>query len=154
MNAKEKRFSAIKNILRTEIVRSQDELQRLLTDRGFEVTQGTISRDLRQMKIVKTLDHEECNVYILPEIILKEASLLTLQFDESTIEFSGNLAVIKTRPGYAMGIASDIDKHASDEILGTIAGDDTILVIPREGFTKTQVKEVLTQVLKDKDSSN
>jgi len=79
---------------------------------------------------------------------LREPRLPTGLLDKSVIEFSGNLAVIKTRPGYAMGLASDIDVNVPDEILGTIAGDDTILVIPREGYTRTQVKEALARVLK------
>jgi transcriptional regulator of arginine metabolism len=56
-----------------------------------------------------------------------------------SIEFSGNLAVMKTKPGYASAIAWDIDNKGSVEILGTIAGDDTILIIPREGVTREQI---------------
>jgi hypothetical protein len=63
------------------------------------------------------------------------------------IEFSGNLAVLKTRPGYAMGIASDIDAKAPREILGTIAGDDTILLIPREGISREGVLQALAQFI-------
>jgi transcriptional regulator of arginine metabolism len=60
------------------------------------------------------------------------------------LEFSGNLAVIKTRPGYAMGIASDIDASAPQEILATVAGDDTILVIPREGYSRESIAAAIT----------
>ena len=147
MNTKKQRLTAIEHILRTEVVRSQDDLQRLLMNRGFEVTQATLSRDIRRLKIIKTTDSEGLYRYMLPEMNLNDLRLPTPLFDESTIEFSGNLAVIKTRSGYAMGIASDIDSQAPDEILGTIAGDDTILVIPREGFTPIQVKDALTKVL-------
>ena len=63
------------------------------------------------------------------------------------IEFSGNLAVVKTRPGYAMGIASDIDSHAPSEILATIAGDDTILVIPRNGVSQEKVIAALSHFI-------
>jgi len=147
MSAKRQRLSVIEKILRTEVIRSQDDLQKSLTDRGFEVTQATLSRDIRQLKIIKTPDSDGHYMYILPE---KEPSFIAPQLDEPIVEFSGNLAMIKTRPGYAMGIASDIDKHAPDEILGTIAGDDTILVIPREGYTQIQVKEVLTKILNNR----
>ena len=147
MNARKQRLSVIENILRTEVIRSQDDLQKSLTDRGFEVAQATLSRDIRQLKIVKTPDSEGNYMYILPEMAIKEPSLPVPLFDEPTVEFSNNLAVIKTRPGYAMGIASDIDKHAPEEILGTIAGDDTILVIPREGYSRIQISEVLTKLL-------
>ena len=147
MSAKKQRLSVIENILRTEVIRSQDDLQKSLTDKGFEVTQATLSRDVRQLKIDKIRDSEGRYRYILSEKAEKDPRLPPSLFNESTVEFSGNLAVIKTRPGYAMGIASDIDKHAPNEILGTIAGDDTILVIPREGYTQIQVKEALTKRL-------
>ena len=153
MDIKKQRLSVIEDILQKEVIRSQDDLQKSLTDRGFKVTQATLSRDIRQLKIVKTQDREGRYIYILPEMTLKEPRLPTPLFDESTVEFSGNLAVIKTRPGYAMGIASDIDEQAPDEILGTIAGDDTILVIPREGYARVQVEEALTRFLKNKESN-
>ena len=154
MNAKNQRLSVIETILHTEVIRSQDDLQKSLTDRGFDVTQATLSRDIRQLKIVKTLDLEGRYLYILPEMATKESRMSVPLFDEPTVEFSCNLAVIRTRPGYAMGIASDIDNHATDEILGTIAGDDTILVIPREGYSQMQVKKVLSQIFADNESSN
>ena len=148
MSAKKNRLSTIENLLRTEIVRSQVDLQKALVDRGFDVTQATLSRDIRQLKIVKTRDSEGMFRYILPDMSSAELHFATPLFDASTVEFSGNLAVVKTRPGYAMGIASDFDNLAPDEILGTIAGDDTILVIPREGFTQKQIKDVLIRILK------
>ena len=147
MSAKKQRLSVIENILHSEVIRSQDDLQKSLTDRGFEVTQATLSRDIRRLKIIKTIDSEGGYRYLLPEMAANEPRLPPLPFDEETVEFSGNLAVIKTRPGYAMGIASDIDKHAPTEILGTIAGDDTILVIPREGIRQEQVREALSKIL-------
>ena len=149
MSVKKQRLSTIENIVRTEVIRSQDDLQRSLIDNGFEVTQATLSRDIRQLKIVKTHDSEGLYVYNLPDMTTQEPRLPTALFGESVVEFSGNLAVIKTRPGYAMGLASDIDDNAPVEILGTIAGDDTILVIPREGYTHVQVRIALAQFLKD-----
>ena len=148
MSVKKQRLTAIKNILHTEIIRSQIDLQKSLTNKGFIVTQATLSRDVKQLEIFKTYDREGRYRYIFPDMTSKEPRLPTPLIDEATIEFSGNLAVIKTRPGYAMGIASDIDENASDVILGTIAGDDTILVIPRETFTRLQVKNELAKFLK------
>ena len=60
--------------------------------------------------------------------------------------FSGNLAVVKTRPGYAMGIASDIDTHAPHEILGTIAGDDTIMMVLHEAASHEEGRVFLSQI--------
>jgi transcriptional regulator of arginine metabolism len=149
MSGKKQRLSAIENIIRTEAIRSQDDLQKALSDRGVEVTQATLSRDMKQLKIVKRHDGADRYVYTLPDAAIREPRLPAVLPDESLIEFSGNLAVIKTRPGYAMAIASDIDGQAPDEILGTIAGDDTILVIPREGYTSMQVRKVLVRFLAD-----
>lgn len=149
MNEKKRRLSAIENIVRTEVIRNQDDLQKSLINKGFEVTQATLSRDIKQLKIVKTHDGDERYVYTLPEPVIQDSRLPAALLDESVVEFSGNLAVIKTRPGYAMGIASDIDEHVPDEILGTIAGDDTILVIPREGYTRVQVRNALARFLTD-----
>jgi transcriptional regulator of arginine metabolism len=149
MSGKQQRISVIENIMRTEVIRSQDDLQKSLSNKGFEVTQATLSRDMKQLKIVRAHDGDDRHVYMLPEMTLQEPRLPGALPGKSPVEFSGNLAVIKTRPGYAMGIASDIDGHAPDEILGTIAGDDTILVIPREGYTRIQVRNALARFLTD-----
>ena len=149
MSAKKQRLLVIEDIIRKEAIRSQDDLQKSLTDKGFDVTQATLSRDIRQLKIVKAQDSAGRYEYILPDMATQEPRLPTALLDKYTVEFSGNLAVVKTRPGYAMGLASDIDDHAPDEILGTIAGDDTILVIPREGYTHAQVRIALAQFLND-----
>ncbi|MDR1602857.1 MAG: ArgR family transcriptional regulator [Tannerella sp.] len=142
MNAKERRLQIICNIVREEIIRSQDDLLRSLCDKGFNVTQATLSRDTKHLKIIKRHDANGLYVYTLPEA--NPAANETTAPKPLRIEFSGSLAVIKTRPGYAMGIASDIDAHALDEILGTIAGDDTILIIPREDYSREEVTVALT----------
>jgi transcriptional regulator of arginine metabolism len=64
-----------------------------------------------------------------------------------SIDFSANLAVIKTRPGYASSLAYDIDTHNFNEILGTIAGDDTILLVMREGCSHTGLKNALSLII-------
>lgn len=153
MKNKKERLQAIKEIITKEAVGNQDELLQLLTARGFNLTQATLSRDMKQLKIVKTPDSSGNYRYVLP-------GRLNLPIDEDRdsshpisgfkhIEFSGNLAVIKTRPGYAMGIASDIDNKAPYEILGTIAGDDTILLIPREEFSRDEIINALAEIIPD-----
>ncbi|MDR1780993.1 MAG: ArgR family transcriptional regulator [Tannerella sp.] len=137
MNVKEQRLQAICQTVRDETIRSQDDLLKALNIRGYNVTQATLSRDMKQLKIIRMPDADGLYVYAAPE------TAPTDEMKPLQIEFSGQLAVVKTRPGYAMGIASDIDAHALNEILGTIAGDDTILVIPREGFSREQVTNAL-----------
>ena len=96
--------------------------------------------------IVKVHDESGNYVYRLPDYPTFTQPAKPVS-GHPNIEFSGNLAVIKTRPGYAMGIASDIDTHASHEILGTIAGDDTILIIPREGISRDKIVKALAHFI-------
>ena len=136
MSTKKERLDAICGIIQTKVISNQEELLKELEDSGFSVTQATLSRDIKQLKVAKVHDGNGDYVYRLPEGKKKP-----------NIEFSGNLAVVKTRPGYAMGIASDIDSHAPSEILATIAGDDTILVIPRNGVSQEKVIAALSHFI-------
>jgi transcriptional regulator of arginine metabolism len=68
-----------------------------------------------------------------------------------SLEFSGQLGVVKTKPGYASAIAWDIDNKATEYVLGTIAGDDTILVIPREGITREDILEMMNITFSEKE---
>jgi len=150
MSAKKDRLITIRNIIRGHAVESQEELLNLLKSEGFEVTQATLSRDIKQLKISKIPDAEGNYIYTLPQennytiSSLQEKSKEQVPYGFATIEFSGQLAVMKTRPGYASAVASDIDARAQHEIMGTIAGDDTILIIPREGITRKEIIEVLS----------
>ena len=89
MNIKQKRLNTITSIIRSEMIRNQDELQRALSNKGFEVTQATLSRDIRELKIVKRHDGNNGYIYVLPDA--KPA-------DKPAVEFSGHLAVLKTPP--------------------------------------------------------
>ncbi len=141
MNTKQERLQDIRHIITTQDIESQEELLQLLNDKGYSTTQATLSRDIRQLKIAK-IHVNGSYVYRFPE----QESTQQLQLYPG-IEFSGTLAVVKTPPGYAMGVASDIDRHAPKEIVGTIAGDDTILIIPREGYNREQVAEALARFI-------
>lgn len=146
MSTKKERLDAICRIIRTAAVSNQEELLKQLNASGFSVTQATLSRDIKQLKVAKVHDGEGNYVYRLPEETVRvEPRREAIKYPK--IEFSGNLAVVKTRPGYAMGIASDIDTHAPGEILGTIAGDDTILIIPREGISRERIAKALAHFI-------
>ncbi|GHU65806.1 arginine repressor [Bacteroidia bacterium] len=150
MKTKKERLSLILDLVRKHAFGNQEELLKLLHQSGFEVTQATLSRDIKYLKIIKSPDasgnyiyvSSAKNIYSKNKVSDKSGNELTIKGFIS-LEFSGNLGVIKTRPGYAMGIASDIDGKASHIILGTIAGDDTILIIPREGVEKKAIIEAL-----------
>lgn len=148
MSTKKERLDAICCIIQTKAISNQEELLKELVNSGFSVTQATLSRDIKQLKVAKVHDGNDDYVYRLPNYsaLMQPSKEQTKQYPN--IEFSGNLAVVKTRPGYAMGIASDIDTHAPHEILGTIAGDDTILIIPREGYSRESIANALTRFIK------
>lgn len=148
MKNKTDRLIALRNIILTNSVKSQDELLSMLQKKNYNLTQATLSRDLKQLKVAKVADPYGVYVYTIPGLV-QERNELESQFVRQgfvSIDFSGNLAVIKTAPGFANGIASVIDAHKPFEVLGTIAGDDTILVILREEMSKSGVMMALTLI--------
>jgi transcriptional regulator of arginine metabolism len=154
MQTKKERLSVIQELIHNHAFGNQDELLKLLHQKGFEVTQATLSRDIKQLKIIKSPDAGGNYIYALPAKPVHSKKINTgNSYNELTatgfisVDFSGNLGVIKTRPGYASVIASEIDSKASQTILGTIAGDDTILLIPREGVERQAVLAVLAGII-------
>ena len=134
-------------------VGSQEELLQELNREGFELTQATLSRDLKQLKVAKAASMNGKYVYVLPNNIMYKRST-----DQSagemlrnngfiSLQFSGNIAVIRTRPGYASSMAYDIDNNEFSEILGTIAGDDTIMLVLREGVAISKIRQLLSLII-------
>ncbi len=150
MSPKTNRLNVIREMIAQHQLSSQEELLGMMEQAGFEVTQATLSRDLKLMKVVKAPNEKGVYVYTLPQSSPKEESTANREPRMAngllSIEFSGQLAVIKTRPGHASAFAYEIDSNASHVILGTIAGDDTILLIPREGFTRDEVTRTLSEL--------
>lgn len=117
----------------------------MLEERGFSMTQATLSRDLKYLKVAKMPDNDKGYIYMLTERQLNEPS------DNDSIPITGfvsivfaqGMAILKTLPGHASSIAYSLDSMASYEIAGTIAGDDTILIIPRDGVTKNDLVTLL-----------
>jgi transcriptional regulator of arginine metabolism len=148
MKIKTQRLNVIRQLIIDHRVGSQEELLNLLDQEGFSTTQATLSRDLKALKVAKRPDIEGGYAYVLPEEnVDKEDRDSGEVFPVSgleSIEFSGNMAVIKTRPGFANSIASVIDSHGPYEVLGTIAGDDTILLISKEGVSRPDVINALS----------
>jgi transcriptional regulator of arginine metabolism len=155
MKDKSNRLILIKDLIRNNKIGSQEELLTLLQKNNFDLTQATLSRDLKQLKVAKMPDHEGGYVYLLPEdpgIIRQGFSRAAEQSRYPvngflSIDFCGVFAVIKTKPGYSGSVAADIDQKASTEVLGTIAGDDTILIIPREHVSRNELLKALSDIL-------
>lgn len=144
------------DIIKNQCIASQEELARRLAEHGYVVTQATLSRDLKMLKTTKVPTDRGTYMYILPDSnTLKDKLLASGQLDMNanyqsgfvSLAFSGNIAVIKTRNGYAAGLAYDIDMSNAPEILGTIPGSDTIFAVMREGLTHEQAREVFSRFL-------
>ena len=138
------RHRRIVELLETHRVRSQSELARLLGDDGVAVTQTTLSRDLEELGAVKIRDDGGDLVYAVPgeggdqtprlAPLNGEASARLARLAADLLvsaEGSANLTVLRTPPGAAQFLASAIDRAALPDVLGTIAGDDTVLLIAR-----------------------
>lgn len=154
MKNKNSRLDSIKMIISSKEIGSQDELLQELTKEGFQLTQATLSRDLKQLKVAKAASMNGNYVYVLPNNTMykrmtepQKASEMLRHNGFISIEFSNNIAVIKTRPGYASSLAYDIDMHNFHEIIGTIAGDDTIMLVLSENSTRTEVKYALSTII-------
>ncbi|HBL76932.1 MAG: ArgR family transcriptional regulator [Bacteroidetes bacterium GWF2_42_66] len=152
MKSRIERQIAIRKAILTEKVSSQDDLVRLLRNKGIEITQATLSRDLKTLKVAKAYDPAAGYIYVIPEAgnIVKEeteAGINYLTDGLRNLQFSGNLAVINTRPGYASSIAALIDTAAPYEIIGTIAGDDTVLLIIKEGIKRADLINSLILIM-------
>ena len=131
---KRERLQAVEELVQAHRVYSQEQLRELLVERGFDVTQATLSRDIRELRLIKVPDAEGGTVYTLPpEAWEKSPALLRLlPILFIGVEGSLNLLVIKTLVGGAQPVAEAIDWEEWSEVLGTLAGDDTILVILRD----------------------
>jgi transcriptional regulator of arginine metabolism len=147
---KTKRLLAIEKIISEENISVQEELLRKLERKGISCTQATLSRNLRQLGVARVPDGNGGYRYSLPEKINSHENpalkLNIVPVIQDIVEAQG-LMVIKTIPGNASNTAFFIDGSGRYEIAGTIAGDDTILVIPRDGITLHQVHTCLEIIL-------
>lgn len=145
------RIGRITELIRDRAVRSQTELLTLLETDGISATQATLSRDLDELGAVKLRGVDGgAPVYQIPEDggprpmaggttrVAKLLAELLLSWNAS-----GNIAVLRTPPGAAHFLASALDRAALDDVIGTIAGDDTILLVARQGLSGVQVGELL-----------
>jgi len=135
MKGRDERLKAVKKAIAQHGVSSQDELLALLTHDGFEVTQATLSRDLKALRVGKVIAPDGTYAYALPEEEDRshEDWIRDFQRGYLTMEASANLVVVKTLIGHAQSTALALDNFEIPEVLGTVAGDDTILIILRQG---------------------
>lgn len=156
MKNRKQRVELIVDLIKNNCIGSQEELANMLSERGYNVTQATLSRDLKMLKTTKVPTDRGTYMYIMPDTnTLKDKLLATGQIAMNatyqsgfvSLAFSGNIAIIKTRNGYASGLAYDIDMSKAPEILGTIAGSDTIFAVLRDDIDSDKAREVFARFL-------
>ena len=141
---RQQRHAAIRRILRERHVGTQTELAEALRDAGHDVVQTTVSRDIHELGLTKVRNAEGRLVYAPPEAAEAErADAIAVAFARWAIdvESSGNLVVVVTPHGYASPLAQAIDVARHPRIAGTIAGENTVLLVAREPTTGAQLAE-------------
>lgn len=135
---KKARLQAIRKIVSTNSLESQEDLLRELRQEGFISTQTTLSRDLKQLRISKVRVRSGLSVYALPREGQFEPvpSIEEINRTKWRLNFSGNLMVVHTPPGHASMVAYDVDNIKHPYFLGTVAGDDTVIVVLAEGVER------------------
>lgn len=129
------RLKLIRDLIKTKIIASQEELIEELSAIGYSVTQSTISRDIKQLNLVKVRNSLQEEYYALSSKYQVDPQFnigkIKFKFKENvlSVDLSSNIIVIKTNSGEAQGVAAVIDGSNFEEILGTVAGDDTIICV-------------------------
>ncbi|MEO7455406.1 MAG: arginine repressor [Gemmatimonadaceae bacterium] len=148
MTKKEVRQAAILDLVEAHVVASQEDLRQLLQGRGMDVTQATLSRDMRDLGLAR-VPAEDGARYVVPESMSDEdkpllGNLLPQLF--SRIDGVGEMIVLHTVRSGAQPIAEAIDQEEFAEVLGTIAGDDTILIVTRSSQARQDLTERLRRL--------
>lgn len=156
MKSKNSRLQALRMLISSKELCCQDDVLKALAKEGYSVTQATLSRDMKQLKVAKATNMSGKYFYVLPNETMykrvsspKRAAEMLLTSGFMSVNFSGNIGVIKTRPGYASSLAYNIDYSGIPAILGTIAGDDTIFIVIKDGCRYAEVIEELRNVIPD-----
>jgi transcriptional regulator of arginine metabolism len=147
MNQKAQRLATIRKLIKGELIGSQEELITRLAECGIYITQSTLSRDLKFMNVAKVPHKNKGYIYVLPNSTHHEVNISSNISDNITgLTFSGNLGVLKTKSGYASAISVPIDNLDCPSILGTIAGDNTVLIILKEDAKRKDVIDALLHI--------
>jgi transcriptional regulator of arginine metabolism len=148
-----KRFKEVVNIINTKKITSQEMLLREVQSKGYNVTQSTISRDLKDLRLIKRRNFDGEEYYVIDNNVFLDKKPLSFEklvskLKESVISLrnANNIIVIKTHPGEAQGVAASIDSMNYYEILGTVAGDDSIICIVDTVENTVKLMEILKNI--------
>lgn len=145
MKNRSQRLLTIRKLVDTYKITSQNELLEKIQNSGFKITQATLSRDLQVLKAYRIYDPGGKPVYVISgkEKVSGNQDEGFAKSGFKAFIYANNMGLVKTNAGYASGIASIIDQAGYYEIAGTIAGDDTILIIPSDGTNLAHLKHIL-----------
>ena len=148
--SKVKRQQAILGLVARESLGSQEEIRARLGELGVDATQSTISRDVEELGLARVHDHDGMR-YVLPGAgqTPQPAALLRRLLDEFALSFVRADAglIVRTPPGAAAALAEGIDRAGLMDVAGTIAGDNTILILGREGIHPTHIQQTLDRIM-------
>ncbi|HHV51271.1 MAG TPA: arginine repressor [Candidatus Avimonas sp.] len=149
---KSKRHAKILEIIKTYPINTQEELLRHLNESGFNVTQATVSRDIKELRLIKSLDSNGNYHYstIQQESENLSSKFYTLFADTVTnIDYAGNIVVIKCLSGMASAVCAALDSLNRPDIVGTISGDDTFICIMRNENYSMELYKELKKLIKN-----
>ena len=146
MSVKLKRQNRIKEILNNSVISNHDELIKLLGTEGIHVTQATLSRDFAEMGVVRTFIDSGPR-YVLNQSESGKQIAKLIGFEIISVEHNESLIVIRTLAGRAQGVAHYIDRLNKHEVLGTVGGDDTVIVIPDSHSNIPIVVDMIKQMM-------
>ena len=149
MSLKLRRQTRIKEILNDFVISNQEELSKKLKEEGYVVTQATLSRDFAELGVIRTLFNGSARYILNADESGKQIAKL-IGFEILNIEHNESLVLVRTLSGRAQGVAHYIDRLNKEEILGTVAGDDTVLIIPNSHknipVIISLVKKIMTEL--------
>lgn len=153
MSLKKTRHSRILEIIAGQEIETQEELARQLSQSGFDVTQATVSRDIRELKLTKVPAGKGRQKYIVlhqeEQSRMEDKYIRVLKDGFASMDMAQNILVVKTVSGMAMAVAAAIDAMQLKEVVGSIAGDDTIMMAVRTVEDTQQLMEKIRELLQN-----
>lgn len=149
--SKKQRHNAIVRIISDKAVETQGQLTEYLIAEGFDVTQATVSRDIKELRLIKLADRGDKYRYALPgketDVDIRTRYTAVLTHAVITVQSASNLVVVKTIPGSAQGCAMAIETLNFERVIGVIAGDDTVFIAMQNEHEAASFAEKLTETV-------
>ena len=151
MKSKMKRQMKIKELLSSKVITSHDQLVDLLSKEEIDITQATLSRDFAEMGVIRVFTPTATRYVLNPDETGRQIAKL-IGFEIVSVESNESMVIIRTLAGRAPGVAHHIDRLDKPEIIGTVAGDDTVLVIPNTHKNVSRIVSLIKEMMIDNQS--